>query len=114
MENRLLYGIAVAILIGSLLASVVFYRKSQYYKDEAAVLAVGVFDYAKRLHYADDEHPLHFEGGEQAFYEKGSEYSEYLYAHKLYQRGWVASALVGLSLGLALIYYASTRLDEKG
>ena len=112
MRNRLLYGIAIVILAGSITTSVAFYKKSQDYKDEADIFAVGVLDFAKRLHLADDEHPLHFEGGEHPFYEKSSEYQEYYSAYRFYQRGWVASALIGLILALTLIYYAST--NPKG
>ena len=114
MKKHVLYGIAIVVLAGSLFLSVLSYQKSQYYKKEAGSAAAGVFDFAKRLHLADDEHPLHFEGGEHPFYEKGSVSSQYYYdTHLLHQRVSIASALIGFSLALALIYYASTKSSPE-
>jgi len=112
MRKRSLYGIAVTILAVSIGISGISYRKFQYYEDEAA-FAAGVLDYGKRLHLADDEHPLHFEGGAHPFYERSSLYSEDFYAHRFYQRICLVSALVGFTLSLILIYYASTRSTQK-
>jgi len=111
--KRLLYGIAVAVLAVSLVISFVSYKRAHYYKEEAGIYAVGVFDFAKRLHYADDEHPLHFEGGEHPFYEKTSESSEYFNAYTFYQRCCIASIIIGTLLALILFYYAHTRPDSK-
>jgi hypothetical protein len=34
-----------------------------------STFASGVLHFGKQLHFADTEHPLHFEGGEHSFYE---------------------------------------------
>ncbi|MBU7009322.1 MAG: hypothetical protein HXS46_01425 [Theionarchaea archaeon] len=106
MKKSVLYGIAVTVLAVSLVTSVVFYKKAQYYQDKD--FAAGIFDFAKRLHLADDEHPLHYEGGEHPFYETGSVHAKYS-TYRFYQRGAIVSAIAGPLLALALIYYASTK-----
>ena len=108
MKKQSVYGIAAAVLVISLITSAALYTRALNYRTD---IASGVFDYAKRLHLADDEHPLHYEGGLHPFYEKSSS-SDYD-TYKLYQRGSVVSALLGLSLALALIYYASRMPDSK-
>lgn len=105
MKKRSLYGIAMVILAVSMVTSVVLYKRSQYYEDEAGIFAVGVLDFAERLHLSDDELPLHPTDDQLPLYEKAG-YSDSFYAHRLYQRGCVASALIGSCLALVLIYYA--------
>lgn len=109
--KRLVYGIAIAVLAFSLAASVASYKMTPYSKE--SIFASGVLDFGKRLHLADTEHPLHYESGEQPFYEKASQSPEYSWSYTFYQRGLTVSALLGLSVALALFYYASTDVSGK-
>lgn len=108
----LLYGTAIVILAVSMAASIGFYKRSQYYTDEADVFAAGVLDFAKRLHLADDEPQLHVAQDEHSRSEKVPGYTA-LYAHTVYKRMCVVSALLGLFLSLALIYYGHTQPGGK-
>jgi hypothetical protein len=104
MKKRLC-GIGIAVLAASLIVSVVSYRMSP--SSEESIFALGVLDFGKRLHLADTEHPIHYESGEQPFYEKAQSVP-YSWTHTLYQRGLAVSALIGTFAALILFYYAST------
>jgi hypothetical protein len=113
MKKWLLYGTAVTILAISTVISIVSYTRFHRHEDEG-ILASGILDFAKRFHLADDEHPLHYEGGEHPFYERNSPYSEHFDAYTLHQRSWVAPAVIGLFLVTALLYYASRMSVQEG
>jgi hypothetical protein len=114
MKKWLLYGTAVTILAISIVISVVSYERSHHHEDESGILASGILDFAKRLHLADDEHPLHYEGGEHSFYKRSSPYSKHSATYNLYQRSWVVPALIGLLLVITLLYYASMKPVSEG
>jgi hypothetical protein len=108
----LLYGTAIVILAVSMAASGAFYKRSQYYADEADIFAAGVLDFAERLHLADDEPQLYVAQDELSRSEKIPGYTAF-YAHTVYTRMCVASAVLGLFLFLVLIYYGHTHPGGK-
>jgi hypothetical protein len=105
MKKSLIYTIAVVILVGSLVMSSISYRMLIPNRD--STFASGVLHFGKQLHFADTEHPLHFEGGEHSFYE--IKYPEYSGTY-IFPKILITSAFLGI-FALVLLYYKSAKSD---
>ncbi|MGD2247177.1 MAG: hypothetical protein PVF58_02140 [Candidatus Methanofastidiosia archaeon] len=104
MKKSLVYTIAVVVLVSSLVIGSISYRMLIPNRDRT--FASGVLHFGKQLHFADTEHPLHFEGGEHSFYEvQNPEYPAYIFPKIL-----ITSAFLGIC-ALVLLHYKSTKSD---